>query len=88
MGRRAERQQIENHRFVVAFPAVGQKAGVGFRSPAVAEGEAALQHPVPLDALVKHRRERADLGLVVGRTVEVLGSGECAGNKERRVDAG
>src|SRR5664279_6455088 len=59
MRRRAERQQIEDERLVVAFPAEGEKAGFRLGPPAVAKSLPALEHPVPLDAFEEHLREGA-----------------------------
>jgi hypothetical protein len=59
--RRAEREQVEDERLVVAFPAIGKKAVLG--PPAVAERLSPGEHPRPVDAFVQHPAGRADLAL-------------------------
>jgi hypothetical protein len=65
---------------------VAQEAALGL--PAVADRAVAVAHPGPVDALLQHPGERADLGLVGRVVVEVAGRGQHAGDQERRVDAG
>ena len=85
MRRRAEGEQVEDERLVVALPVKGQEASLG--TPAVADRLAAGEHPGPVDALVEHAGDGADLGLGTAGAIEILRRRERAGDEDRGVDA-
>ena len=79
MGGRANREEIKHHQFAIVIPPSGNEAEL--RSPTHGKCLAAIQHPRPVDPVVKLCREVRDL-----RIVEVSPSSQYAAKKERRID--
>src|SRR6185437_9556214 len=84
MGRRAQRQGIQQQRLAVTLPAVMQIAAFGF--PALPDGALAVLRPAPVDPSVQLVGQLAQFGL--GRRVggEIGGRGEHAGDQHGAVD--
>src|SRR5690606_34258739 len=81
-----ERQQVQKERFVVPGPSVPQEAPLG--SPAVTEGRAAVQGPLPVGAPVERLGQRHQLALLRVLGGEVAGCREGTGQQESRIDRG
>ena len=86
VGGRAQGQQIQQHRLVVAFVVVRRVTGL--RRPAVADGGRAHLGPAPVDAAVEGVGEPPDLSLVSMRAVEPRAAIQRAGHQQRGVDGG
>ena len=84
MRRRGEGEHVEQERFVVALPAVRQESA--FRLPAMGESQATVQGPLPVDALPDPAHELPDPTLRLGRSIEVHGRREGAGDEKGAVD--
>src|SRR5437870_5624935 len=59
-GWRAEGEQVENHRFIIATPVIGEKSRL--RRPTMADSCRAHLHPRPVDAAVEVVGQGTDLG--------------------------
>ena len=86
MGRRAQAEQVENHRFAVALPAVAEKAAL--RLPAMGHRDAAALRPVPIRAQIERVGELSDFVLLLVFAGEVGCGGQHAGNENGAVDRG
>src|SRR5207244_4864418 len=86
VGGRAEAENIQEQRLVVALPAVREEPGL--RPPAVRDGGGAVLRPAPVDAAIKGVGQGADLVLLWRVVVEVSGGGEHAGKQKCRIDRG
>ena len=69
IGGRAERQEVDDHRLVVALPVVRQKTGFG--QPAMTDGRRVRLGPLPVNSAIDRFRQRADLLLARVIAVEV-----------------
>src|ERR1019366_7099242 len=67
--RRAQPQDIQQHRLVVAFPTVGEEAA--FRLPAVRDRCTLVLRPLPIGAAIERVGEYADFTLVGCTGVEI-----------------
>src|SRR5262249_42057744 len=85
-GRRAESKQIEDHRFIVATPIIGEKPRL--RRPAVAHLCQAHLHPRPLDAAIEVVGQGSDLGFGDVRLIEILLHVEHSAQQQRSIDRG
>ena len=81
---RAEREQVHDHRLVVAVPVPGVESLLG--SPAHGDGGRARRGPVPLDASIQEVGVGPDAGLDRVVAVEVALALERARHQQRRVD--
>ena len=83
---RAEREDVEDHRLVVAAPVVSEKAR--FRVPAQRHDGRARGEPLPVGARVDRVGESADLGFGrVGGVAEVRLAEQHSAQEQRGVDA-
>ena len=84
MGRRAEAEDVQQHRLVVALPAIWQEAA--FRLPPERDGAVVDLRPAPVGAPVQRVGQRADFFLLAVAAVEVAGGGQGARQQEGGVD--
>ncbi len=82
--RRAEREDVDEHRLVVAAPVEAQEAGLG--PPAVRDDRRAVLCPGPLDAAVDQLGQVADLLLGARVAIEVRLRGQHAAEQQRGID--
>ncbi len=84
MRRRAEGEELQDHRLVVAVPVGFDELRLGL--PPHADARRPRLRPAPLDARVELLGELPDLALVRVVAVEVLAAEEDAGEQQRGVD--
>ena len=84
MRRRAEREQVDHHRFVVAAPVVLEKTFFG--RPAETDGVAVRLGPLPIDAGVDLIDQTANLRFLGVGAVEIRLIEKRAGQQDRGVD--
>ena len=86
MRRRRQRDEVGDHRLVVAAPVVGEVAA--FRVPAVSDGRRADLRPAPVGPGVQRIHERAQFRFLRRLLIKIGLAEERPGQEQSRVDGG